>query len=135
MEWALFTLTFIFGYITCKVLYFIRATRTSFLLIRSAQLTSVALLAKAMEDFYFAKVYRMEKMVESGETNHNITAFSYRMEEEVDYYKKKAINTLITMHPQFFKQLIEFEDWRSAMKYLETHKDFAANFLHRGNND
>lgn len=135
MEWALFTLTFIFGYITCKLLYFIRATRASLLLIRSAQLTAVALLAKAMEDFYFAKVYRMEKMVESGESDHNVLAFSYRMEEEVDHYKKKSINTLITMHPQFFKQLIEFEDWGSAMKYLETHKEFAANFLYRDNND
>ena len=99
----------------------LRITALSCILLRR-QLGAVALLAKAMEDFYFATVYRMEKMVESGESDHNVLAFSYRMEEEVDHYKKKSINTLITMHPQFFKQLIEFEDWGSAMKYLETHK-------------
>jgi hypothetical protein len=135
VEWALFTLTFIFGYITCKLLYFIRATRTSFHLIRASQLISVALLVKSMEDFYYAKIYRMEKMVESGESDHNITAFSYRMEEEVDHFKKKSVQGLVDLHPQFFHQLLEFEDWKSAMHFLEANKDVVAGFLSRSNHD
>jgi hypothetical protein len=135
VEWALLTLMFIFGYITCKVLYFIRATRTSFHLIRASQLISVALLVKSMEDFYYAKIYRMGKMVESGESDHNITAFSYRIEEEVDYFKKKSVQGLIDLHPQFFHQLLEFEDWKSAMKFLESHKELVSTFLTRNTND
>ena len=131
MEWALFTLMFIFGYITCKLLYFIRATRTSFHLIRASQLISVAMLTKALEDFYYAKVYRMEKMVEAGETDHNITAFSYRMEEEMGYYKQKAVKSLVDLHPDFFKQLLEFDDWKSAMQFLEANQDVMAAFLSR----
>jgi len=135
VEWGLFTLTFIFGYITCKFLYFLKATRTSFHILRASQLISVGLLARSMEDFYYAKVYRMEKMVESEETDHNITAFSYRMEEEVDYFKKRAIHGLVELHPEIFKQLLEFEDWPSAMKFLEANKEIMAGFLSRRKDD
>ena len=68
---------FIFGYLTCKISYFIKATRAGLLLLKAAQLVSLGLLARAMEDFYYAKVYRMEKMIESQESDHNINAFSY----------------------------------------------------------
>ena len=131
MEWVLFTLTFMFGYITCKLLYFLKATRTSFHIIRTSQLISVGLLARSMEDFYYAKVCRMEKMVESEETDHNITAFSYRMEEEVDYFKKRAIHDLVELHPEIFKPLLEFEDWPTAMKFLEANKQIMTVFLSR----
>ena len=131
MEWALFTIAFIFGYITCKTFYFVRATRTSMHIIRAAHLVSVSLLAKSMEDFYYAKAYRMEKMVESGDSDHNISAFSFLVEEEVNYYKQKSIAGLIELHPQFFQQLLEFDDWKSAMQYLEKNKHVAAHFLNR----
>jgi len=84
-----------------------------------------------MEDFYYAKVCRMEKMVESEETDHNITAFSYRMEEEVDYFKKRAIHDLVELHPEIFKPLLEFEDWPTAMKFLEANKQIMTVFLSR----
>jgi hypothetical protein len=126
---------FIFGYITCKVLYFIRAARASFHLVKASQLIGVSLLVKSMEDFYYAKIYRMEKMIESGESEHNITAFSYLMEEEVRHFKKKSIEGLVALHPHFFRPLLEFEDWKSAMQFLETNKEAAAAFLSRSSND
>ena len=135
MEWTFFILAFIFGYITCKLFYFIKATRASLVLIRASQLIAVSILTKALEDFYFAKVYRMEKMVESGESDHNITAFSYRMEEEVNYYKKKSIDILIDLHPDPFKQILEFDNWDSAMQFLEKNKGLMAAFLSREKND
>tara|TARA_Y100000310_G_C20485384_1_gene716630 strand:- start:494 stop:901 length:408 start_codon:yes stop_codon:yes gene_type:complete len=135
VEWGLFTLTFIFGYITCKLLYFLKATRTSFHIIRASQLVAVGLLVQSMEDFYYAKVYRMEKMIESEETDHNIAAFSYRMEEEVGYFKKRSIQALIDLHPDAFKQLLEFEDWPTAMKFLEANKEIVASFLSRRKDD
>jgi len=135
MNWALFTLTFILGYITCRLLYFLKATRSSLILIKMAQVTSLSLLAKSMEDFYYAKIYRMEKMVESGETDHNITAFSYRMEEEVDYFKKKSVQGLIDLHPDFFQQVVDFDNWSSAMKFLEDNREIVIDYLHRGVDD
>ena len=131
MEWALFALVFILGYITCKVLYFLKATRASVLLIKAAQLVSLGLLARAMEDFYHAKIYRMEKMIESQESEHNITAFSYLMEEEVEHYKKRAVLGLLELHPDFFQQLAEFDDWPSAMEYLRKNQEVIHAFFKR----
>ena len=135
MEWGVFTLTFIFGYITCKLLYFIKSTRTSLLLIKAAQVVATSILARAIEDFYFAKVYRMEKMVESQESDHNITAFSYQMEEELTHYKKKAVTMLVQLHRPPFDRILDFDDWDGAMRYLEANKDFAVQFLMRGPDD
>ncbi len=135
MEWALFTLAFILGYVTCKLLYFRNSARAGMVLIRASQLISIGLLAKSLEDFYFAKIYRMEKMVESEETPHNITAFSYLMEEEVEYYKKRSIQALIDLHPEVFKQLVEFEDWPSAMKFLDKNQRLVESFLTRTHHD
>lgn len=135
MEWALLTLMFIFGYITCKVSYFIKATRASVLLLKAAQLVSLGLLARAMEDFYYAKIYRMEKMIESQESDHNISAFSYRMEEELAAYKKKSVQGLIELHPSFFKEIVEFDDWASGMEYLKKNEQVVQAFFSRREDD
>lgn len=135
MEWILFTLAFILGYITCKAFYFYKSARTSIIALKATHVVCLALLVKGLEDFYYAKVYRMQQMVESGETDHNITAYSYLMEEEVSHYKKKSIRMLLETHPDLFKHILEFEDWNSAMTFLETHKDLAAQFLTRSKND
>jgi len=74
-------------------------------------------------------------MVESGDSDHNVTAFSYLMEEEVRHFKEKSIEGLVALHPDFFKQLLEFQDWKTAMQFLESNKEVAAAFLSRRNND
>jgi len=135
VEWALFTLMFIFGYITCKIFYFIKATRASVLLLKAAQLVSLGLLARAMEDFYYAKIYRMEKMIESQESDHNISAFSYRMEEELAAYKKKSVQGLVELHPSFFKEIVEFDDWASGMEYLKKNEEVVRAFFSRREDD
>lgn len=135
MEWTLFTFAFILGYITCKTFYFYRATRSSFITLKLSHIIALAILAKSLEDFYYAKVYRMQKMVESEETEHNISAFSFLMEEEISYYKKKAIQNIIKIHPKFFKPVLEFDDWASAMNFLEAHKPIAAEYLARSKDD
>ena len=135
MEWMLFTFAFILGYITCKTFYFYKATRSSFITLKLSHIIALAILAKSLEDFYYAKVCRMQKMVESEETEHNISAFSFLMEEEISYYKKKAIQNIIKIHPKFFKPVLEFDDWASAMNFLEVHKPIAAEFLARNKDD
>jgi hypothetical protein len=135
VEWILFTLVFILGYITCKTFYFYKSARSSIIALKVTHVVSLAVLVKALEDFYFAKIYRMQKMVESGETDHNITAFSYLMEEEIRHYKRKAISALIEAHPDFFKPVIDFEDWDSAMMFLENHQELAVQFLRRDPSD
>ena len=58
-----------------------------------------------------------------------------RLKEEISYYKKKAIQNIIKIHPKSFKPVLEFDDWASAMKFLEAHKPIAAEFLARSKDD
>ena len=118
MEWGWFALTFIFVYVTCKMLYFLNAARTSMRIVKVSQLIGLSVLARSMENFHYAQTYQVEQMRNSGETTHNIKACCHRFNEELSYYKKKAIGELIYSHSDFFKQLVEFGDWESAMLYL-----------------
>lgn len=132
MSWSLFTITFILGYLTCKALYFFRAARLSLSVLRATHLMSTAILAKSMEDLHYARMFRMRHMAESGETEHNIDAFSIRTNQEIDYFKEKSIKNIIELHPQFFKHILEFEDWDSAMKYLNRNESIVIHFLKGG---
>ncbi len=64
MEWIQFILVFIFGYVTCKTFYFLNATRTSINIIKTAQLLSLAILAKSMEHFAYARTFKVLTMKE-----------------------------------------------------------------------
>jgi len=132
MSWSLFAITFILGYLTCKALYFFRAARLSLSVLRATHLMSTAILAKSMEDFHYARMFRMRHMAESGETEHNIDAFSIRTNQEIDYFKEKSIKNIIELHPQFFKHLLEFEDWAGAMRYLNRNESIVIHFLKGG---
>ena len=129
MNWALFALTFIFGYITCKSIYFLNAARSSFQLVKVSQLISLAILSKSMENFQYAQTYQVQAMRDHNESPHNVRAHCIRFNEEITHYKEKAINEMIYAHSDFFKLLVEFEDWESAMIYLNTHQDMMIEFL------
>ena len=129
MSWSLFTIAFILGYLTCKALYFFRTARLSLSILRVTHLISTAMLAKSMEDFHYARMFRMRHMAESGETEHNIDAFSIRTNQEIGHFKEKSIKNIIELHPRFFKHLLEFDDWDSAMRYLNKNEEVIIHFL------
>ena len=80
MDWLLYLVVFIFGYITCKTFYFMNAARTSINMLKSAQLTSLLVLARSMEHFSYSRALRLHHMQMTDATEHNIQAFTYRFE-------------------------------------------------------
>jgi len=129
MDWMLFTLTFVLGYMTCKALYFLRATRTSVQLIKISQLISLGMLARSMEHFTYSKIYRAEKMRASNESSHNIRSFILRHEDEVARYQHKTVKEIVNSHPDFFKRLVDFDDWKSGMAHLNENKEIMMAFF------
>jgi len=120
MEWIQFILVFIFGYVTCKTFYFLNATRTSINIIKTAQLLSLAILAKSMEHFAYARTFKVLIMKESGISEQNIESFIIRTDDEIISYKRRAVKYIIDAHSRFFKELLEFHDWKSAMDILDS---------------
>ena len=101
--WWLYLLVFMFGYMTHKTFYFFRSVKISIGLIRVSQLVSLGVLAKSMENFYYARTVRLRGMLD--------------------------------LHPKFYEPIIDFENWNTAMKYLEENKHFVQQLLTQDNND
>jgi len=129
MIWLQFILVFIFGYATCQTFYFLKATRTSITVIKSAQLLSLAVLAKSMENFAYARTFKILVMSEGGASEQNIESFLIRSDEEINSYKDRAINYIIDSHSRFFKELIDFNDWQSAMAVLDANGSLVQEFF------
>jgi len=135
MEWVLNIALFVFGYITCKAFYFLNASRTSINMLKSAQLTCLLMLARSMEHFSYSRALRLHHMQVAESSEHNIQAFTYRFEDELVHYKKKSIEEIINAHPGVFQQFVEFDSWRSGMRYLEENKDLLELIRSRRLND
>ena len=111
-----YVLFFVFGYVTCKAFYFLNATKKSIIILRSSQLIGLFVLSRALEDFYYAKEFRLGVMNEDG---------------EVSTFKRKSIKKIIEAHGNFFDQLVDFNDWKSAMVFLEDNRKYIIDFVTR----
>ena len=129
MEWLQYFLVFVFGYATCRTFYFFRATRTGILIVKSAQVISLAILAKSMENFAFSRTYKILTLQESGASEQNIGAYTINIDLAINSYKEKAIKHIVEQHSKFYKEILDFDDWRSGMDYLEQNREVAHAFL------
>jgi hypothetical protein len=122
MEWWMQLLLFVFGYATCKTFYFFAAARSSVNMLKVSQLLSLAMLARAMENFAYSKTIRLHYLNETNASEQNRRAFMLLHEDEVKNFKAKSIAQLVELHPSIFKETLEFEDWSTGMKFLNTHQ-------------
>jgi len=135
LEWLLYILVFIFGYITCRTFYFFSAARTSIKLIRITQLISLLIFSKSLEHFEYAKSTRLQIMKQNDESQHNVNAFIKMFEQEVEMFKLKGIKAIMDYHSSSFEELLEFNDWSTAMKFLDKNKEVVFKFLVEDQND
>ena len=129
MEWLQYFLVFVFGYATCRTFYFFRATRTGILIVKSAQVISLAILAKSMENFAFSRTYKILTLKENNVSDQNINAYTINIDLAINSYKEKAIKHIVEQHSKFYKEILDFDDWRSGMDYLEQNREVAHAFL------
>jgi len=122
-------LVFVFGYLTHKTFYFVRSSRISIGLIRMSQLISLGILARSMENFYYAHTARLRQLKENNESATIIKDTRRSFNMEISTYKEKAIKEMIESHPKFYAPIINFTDWKSAMKYLEAHRSVVTHLL------
>lgn len=124
-------MVFLFGYFTHKTFYFFRSLKISIGLIRVSQLISLAVLAKSMENFYYSHTARLRCMKEGGESEQSIRDTRRSFNSEITNFKNKAIEEILDLHPGFYDPIVEFDDWRTAMKYLEDNKQYIIQLLNQ----
>lgn len=127
--YLLYFLFFLFGYVTCKTFYFLGSTRKSVLLLQTSQLVGLFILVRSLESFAYASKYRIDTMKENNASQQNIDAFKLRYEDELVMFKRKSIAQIIDAHGNFFNQVVDFDDWPTAMNHLEKNKQNLINFI------
>ena len=135
MEYFLYFLFFVLGYTTCKLFYFLIGTRRGVQIVRLSQLVGLSIMARSLENFSYSKYYAMRVLEENGESNHNLSAFKYLHVEELDKYKRRAIEEIVGFHGNIFNEVLDFDDWDTAMKYLETNKKEFIDLMYRSKDD
>ena len=133
--WWLYLLVFMFGYFTHKTFYFFRSLKISIGLIRVSQLISLAVLTRSMENFYYSHTARLRYMKENDESEKNIKDTRRSFNIEIKNYKDKAIKEILDLHPAFYSPIVDFDDWRSAMTYLEDNREYIINLMKQDTHD
>lgn len=127
--WLFYALFFIFGLVTCRTFYFLNATRKSVSLLQTTQVVALFITVRALEHFHYSKEYRLFTMKENNASDQNISAFKLQFEDEIAYFKRKSIRQIIESHGSFFGQIVGFNDWKSAMLFLEKNKESVKEFI------
>lgn len=134
MEYWLFgLLTFIFGYLTCRIFYFFRSMRMSIMLQRASQVIYLSSTMKAIEYLAQSRELMLEYMLRTDRNASQISTFEYNFDKDVKHIKEQSINSFKELHPAFFKERIDFEDWDSAMQFLQQHRAAVFSFWRHEN--
>tara|TARA_R110002020_G_scaffold29495_4_gene93014 strand:- start:40 stop:444 length:405 start_codon:yes stop_codon:yes gene_type:complete len=127
--WLFYALFFVFGYVTCRTFYFLNSTRKSLRLLQLSRVVGLFVVVRALENFHYSRDYRLHIMRQSGASDQNVKAFTLQSDSETRLFKTRAVSQIIDCHGGFFKEGLEFTDWKSAMEYLETHRESVMEFL------
>ncbi len=122
-HWLLYLLVCIFGYVTCRTFYFVRSARFSLTVVKTAQLIYLSAMTKALENMLYARGIVLEHMLKTEKSSNQISIFELNFNQDVEDMKERSIKLLKVYHPSFFESMLEFDDWSSAMEYLNTHRD------------
>ena len=124
----LYILVFIFGYVTCKTFYFLRASRISLSLIKLSHIIFLSSMLKVSENYILLRE-RARLMKKQGEIDDKIYHVVMKnIKDQLQHLKDNSIKYLINMHPKFYKDALKFEDWHSSMKYLKENEDVIFKF-------
>ena len=119
-QYALHLLTFIFGYVTCRTFYFFKSARVS-----------LAIILKSIEEYSYAGAEKLNSLLKCGVLPEDDVYKKIETENEIQIQllKNRSIATIIALHPEYFRSTLEFEDWDSAMLYLNKNKKVGQAFL------
>lgn len=128
LQTLLYFLIFIFGYVTCKTFYFMRSARLSLKTVRVSHLIYLSAMMKSIENLATSRELMLEYLLKTEKSSNTITSFTLAFDKNVEHIKENSIKVLVDVHPKFFKEYIDFDDWDSSMKYLTKHQKAAFEF-------
>jgi hypothetical protein len=100
-------------------------------MLRASHVIYLSAIIKALENMMYSREIALEHMLKTDKSSNQISTFEFNFNKDTENLKKRSIKMLIAHHPSFFRSMLQFDDWSSAMVYLSEHKEEALNFWER----
>ena len=122
MQFILYVLVFLFGYLTHRTFHSYTAAKTGSLIFLHGKLTSLLMLVRAIEKYNYIKSYGMIELQKHDSTESEVTAYKIIIDNDIDYFKRQSIKAINKPIPEYLKVLEHFESWDEAMMFLAKFK-------------
>ena len=128
MNYFLYLLVFLFGYVTCRTFYFLRANRISLSLIKLAHVIHLTNTLKCIENLIYTRERSREYYLKMEKTSVEISAMEIKFDNDIENLKHNSIKYMLRMHPKMYKDSLLFDDWKSSMEFLTENKELVFDF-------
>ena len=128
MDYFLYFLVFLFGYVTCKTFYFLRANRISLSLIKLGQIIHLSNTLKCVEHLIYTRERLREYYLKMDKSSVEISAIEMKFNNDIENLKHNSIKYMLKMHPKFYRETLKFDDWESSMEFLTENKELVFDF-------
>ena len=119
--------SFLLGWVMCSGLYFFRTTRLTMSILKMSYVFYLTIMNKGLEYLHYAHTNRLEALRKNDKSygHEEYESLKEDNNKAIDTYKENSIIYLLQAHPDLFKQMLEFDDWRGSQRFLNNNK-FAA---------
>jgi|TARA_R110000824_G_scaffold6070_8_gene27959 hypothetical protein len=128
MNYFLYFLVFLFGYVTCRTFYFLRANRISLSLIKLSQVLHLTNTVKCVENLVYTRERLREYYLKMDKTSVEISALEMKFNNDIENLKHNSIKYMLRLHPKMYRDSLSFDDWDSSMKFLTENKELVFDF-------
>ena len=128
MNYFLYFLVFIFGYVTCKTFYFLRANRISLSLIKLSHVIHLSNTLRCIENLIYTRERTREYYLKMEKSSVEISAIEMKFDNDIENLKHNSIKYMLKMHPKFYRETLKFDDWESSMEFLTENKELVFDF-------
>lgn len=118
MEFLLYVLVFVFGYVTHRTFHTYMAAKTGSLIFLHSKLTSLLMLVKCIESYNYIKAFGMMQLKKNEATDKQVEAFTTMIDNDITFFKKQSIKNINILIPEYLKVLEHFDNWDEAMMFL-----------------
>ena len=103
-------------------------------MIKLAHVISLTILSQCIEAYSYATYTKLRALSKTGVIpgSNLYEKIREKGRTETAQFKETSILSLIAAHPERFRSLISFNDWKGAMNYLQENRQVAALFLMEG---
>ena len=128
MNYFLYFLVFIFGYVTCKTFYFLRANRISLSLIKLSHVIHLSNTLRCIENLIYTRERTREYYLKMEKSSVEISAIEMKFNNDIENLKHNSIKYMLKIHPKFYRENLKFDDWESSMEFLTENKKLVFDF-------